>query len=1047
MADIKKLPDSRVSAVVEEDESEEERFDYTDSEDQEEDNSMLTVAGSPRRIKPWSFMDAFNPKKQALAIAREIDAKKGIKLELPPKSQPSVSETATAESSTQSTIRRVPSGAKAPPTGHNLRASTPVESGLETGASNDAHDQSIGDVAGQSTPLTMAKITNGKPRETQQEVTGVSKGSSQQTDNEVTIGLRRETMLLRDEISKLNAQILKQQAVQTERDSELKVVEKALAERNNETDSLKKLQQTKDAELRSTVEQLDETKRLLDISERNRLQDSETNSTSIKNLRDEIARKDSTIDEARERAAKIEEKLDKRREQLETAIDELQDRLNAEREAAFKDLRASNADWQKRLDEKEAKFAAVREEYESESRKKICSLQDTLTKKNDDFHNVQRDLRDKHKELEERNLAIEQTNNRFNELQSQQKSISEELAKKEEKLEQVEKELKNVKSSKEELEISNGKEVRNLESQIERLENDLKRSHSAYSEVQSEVTGLSKKLQQANEDNTKLQNDEKLLKSSQDELQKKLAIVEEDLESKKQANDKLQSELQVFKDETRLYKQKNSDRLDAASQLNMQLKDKLKSLTDSHSNLKAKEKDGQAQLQASLKVNEELKIVSAKANDTIEDLRRNCENTQQALQEEQQAHESTTKNAHKVEEYSEGLTKFIENLTLFDLPIGSIMLHTFKKDHQVTCLDPFLTAKNTDILGFHSKNHDQKHNDLEKKLDHLHLKNQQLLSQIETKWKTLVDSQKREISQHILAIDDTKAKLKEAEEKLQDRESRCEKLQDEKSIMLKQKEELIQDKMSLNNQISALQGSTLTDEQNKIDQLLKQIEEVTTDISAIREQVKLESTENAKLKATTEDQKTHLEKLKTTLKNQQALLEGQRDLEKLLNDNKEELTRLQEVCDNQQTDLEEKTVRIRHLEGDDSRSITFEIARQSRPDITKELYDKLMISKVDSIDMIELQNIVKNLILLLEIPFNKLTKKGPLVAMYLKYERPIFSHFANRLHFDLFNEAIDLKRFTNEAYDQYTQTHNMATIKHPLEVCLENLYQRLASRL
>lgn len=105
-----------------------------------------------------------------------------------------------------------------------------------------------------------------------------------------------------------------------------------------------------------------------------------------------------------------------------------------------------------------------------------------------------------------------------------------------------------------------------------------------------------------------------------------------------------------------------------------------------------------------------------------------------------------------------------------------------------------------------------------------------------------------------------------------------------------------------------------------------------------------------------------------------------------------------------------------------------------------------MISKVDSIDRVELQNIVKNLILLLEIPFNKLTKKGPLVAIYLKYERPIFSYFANRLHFELFNEAIDMRRFTNEAYDQYTDTHNMNTIKHPLESCLENLYQKLVSR-
>ncbi|QLL32512.1 hypothetical protein HG536_0D00340 [Torulaspora globosa] len=1083
MADIKKLAASCVSAVVEEeDESEEERFDYTDSEGQDQDDSMLTVAGSPRRIKPWSFMDTFNPKKQALAIAREIDAKKGIKLELPPKPQPPPSDAATGESSTLSTIRRVPSGAKPPPSGHNLRASTPVEAPLENGASSNEHDQSIGEVAGQSTPLTLAKITSGKPREVQDDVIGVSKSSSQPTEDELISGLRRETMLLKDEISKLKAQVVQQNSIQAERDNQLKAMSKALEDRKNELEAVKMLQQSKDSQISSAMEQLDEVKRLLEVSERNRIQESETNGIMVKNLRDEISRKDDLIEEARKRLLEVEERHDQRREKLETTIDELKERINSEREAAFNELRTSNSEWQKRLDDKEAKLVAITEEYESEYRKKLSKAQDDLSARMDELHNVQKELKEKCNELEHKNSIIENAKKSYDELQSQHTSIKEELKMREENVEQLQKQLKNARSSQEELESSNGKAIKKLEAHIDQLESDLKRlrqlqktlqsdtnqykeklqtiekqnneltrelqrSKSARNDLQSEVAELMRKLQLANTDNERLQNNEQLLKSSESQLRNELCLIRENLRNANDVNNKLQDEMQALKNEAELYRKENKEKLGTALYLNEQLKKEVESLTESRDGLEKEQKDIEAQLQESLKEKERLKALYAEANEIIKELRRSFESVQEELHEEQQAHENTTKNAHKIEEYSEDLSKFIENLTLFDLHIGSIMLHTFKKDHQITCFDPFLTAKNTDVVGFHCKSHDRKHHDLEKKVEHLNLKNQELLSQIENQWKILVESQKREISQQKRVIDGIEAKSKELDNRCQERELRCEKLQDEKAMMLKEKDELIQEKMALTNQISALKGSTMTDEQKKINHLVEQIEEVTGTISVIREQVRAESAENIRLKATIENKEAQLKDLQNKLKDQVALLQHQEDLENLLKDNRNELSNLQEICDRQQVDIEEKTYKLQKLQGDDSKSITFHIARQSRPDITKDLYDKLMISQVDSIDMVELQNIVKNLILLLEIPFNKLTKKVPLVAMYLKYERPIFSHFANRLHFDVFNEAIDMKRFTNEAYDQYTETHNMAAIKHPLEACLENLYQRLVSRL
>lgn len=1038
MADIEKLNDPCVSAVKEEEEgeaSEEERFDYTDSEDHEEDKSMLTVPASPRRIKPWSFMDTFNPKKQALAIAREIDAKRGIKLELPAKQpQTSVSETGTTEeSSTQSTIRRVPSGAKAPPTGHNIRASTPVESDLENGRSHNAHDSSIGDVAGQSTPLTLAKITNGGSSETRNEVIGVSNGSSRPLEDELLNGLRRETKLLKEEISKLKAQVLEQSSIQAGRDNELATITKALEERDKEVQFLKNAKQLNES---SSHEQIDELKRLLQASEEDRLQAEKTNGNIISNLRDEIKRKDGIIDETRKRTSEIEERSDKRREKLEKTIDELKDKMSSEREDTFKELRAVTAEWQRRLDDKETKFSKMKEEYESDYRSKLSKIQEELANKGDDLRDIQRELNHKCKELDEARGLKDDLQTKHEKFEATKK---EEIQTLESHITQLEADLLNLHELQKTLKSENGEYRRKLQStekRSEELTRELQLSKSSRNELHSELTALSKKLEVATTNNEKLQKSQELLKSSENELRKKISILNEKIKSDTDKNNQLQSDLQTLKQETENLKKQSKEKLDNASHANKQLKDELQSLTQKRDKLETERKEAEAKLKETLDLQNELATLSS----TYLSL-------QKSLHEEQQAHEITTKNARKVEEYSNALTKFIENLTLFDVQIGSIMMHTFNKDHNVGCLDPFLVARNKDITGFHMKGYDQKHQILEKRIDLLNLKNQELTSQIENQWKVQVESQKREISQQKQALDDIGENCKEVEKKCKELELRFEKSQDEKAAMLKQKEELIQEKVTLNDQISVLKSSTVVDEQRRITELIKQIEEVSTNISAIREQIKFDSTENNRLKVTIENQQKQLTKLKSKCEEQEVALDTQKGLETLLASRSEDLVNLQDVCYKQRVELEEKARRLQNLEGKNSRRITFEIARQSRPDITRDLYDRLMIAKVDLIDMVELQNIVKNLILLLEIPFNKLTKKGPLVAIYLKYERPIFLHFANRLHIDLFNEAIDIKRFTNEAFDQYTDSHNMAAIKHPLEACLENLYQRLITRL
>ena len=83
---------------------------------------------------------------------------------------------------------------------------------------------------------------------------------------------------------------------------------------------------------------------------------------------------------------------------------------------------------------------------------------------------------------------------------------------------------------------------------------------------------------------------------------------------------------------------------------------------------------------------------------------------------------------------------------------------------------------------------------------------------------------------------------------------------------------------------------------------------------------------------------------------------------------------------------------------------------------------------------------MKQLVVLLEVPYTKLRRKIPLIAIYLKYERNLYGYFANRLYYSRFNVPIDSQLLTHEAYMQYQRTGDIDGIVHPLGECLDNLY-------
>ena len=139
--------------------------------------------------------------------------------------------------------------------------------------------------------------------------------------------------------------------------------------------------------------------------------------------------------------------------------------------------------------------------------------------------------------------------------------------------------------------------------------------------------------------------------------------------------------------------------------------------------------------------------------------------------------------------------------------------------------------------------------------------------------------------------------------------------------------------------------------------------------------------------------------------------------------------------------------RFGNLEGNTSERITIKNILQSRPDISAEECNFLMVEQIDSANLTTLQNTVKEIVLAVGIPYPKLRRKIPLLAIKLKYENIMLSNFAQRLHRQVYSQEMNLKKFTDQAYYDFMSTRRMDSIDHHLERCLDHLYDHILEKM
>lgn len=135
---------------------------------------------------------------------------------------------------------------------------------------------------------------------------------------------------------------------------------------------------------------------------------------------------------------------------------------------------------------------------------------------------------------------------------------------------------------------------------------------------------------------------------------------------------------------------------------------------------------------------------------------------------------------------------------------------------------------------------------------------------------------------------------------------------------------------------------------------------------------------------------------------------------------------------------------LRVLKGDDT-------ARLSIKDIRCPLLDdltleSLQLDKIDRLNIIESQNLLKKISICLETPLNKLERKITLANLLIRNELVISLDFINHLYFHFFNVDLDFASFTSDAYLQYRNLGKLDKIRHPLEPYLKKLEVLLIER-
>lgn len=316
--------------------SKDEKFDYEDEVSDENDDTgiSLTKVRAEQGFSLRSFIDQINAKTKALAIARELDAQRGIMHQDATMSAGSIDSTTSTSTDAQRSqdppqtfakVRRIPSGARASTAEPNLGASTPMK---DVSQNNNPHNQTINDLLVQSTPINTSKSAptsrNAQPRDLLKEkFIENHKANSERSGELVHEEDLLETMQLHDEIEAYKK-------VHSEQEGKIRSLEQTVGKHEENASELR-------AQLHELQVRLKEQEELVANFQKSKNTDLEEHQRIIQDLRkcqEAIKSKDEEIFSMKEDTVQLRRERESINAENRAKLHEMQDVINAKGEYA-----------------------------------------------------------------------------------------------------------------------------------------------------------------------------------------------------------------------------------------------------------------------------------------------------------------------------------------------------------------------------------------------------------------------------------------------------------------------------------------------------------------------------------------------------------------------------------------------------------------------------------------------------------------------------------------------------------------------------------------
>lgn len=144
--------------------------------------------------------------------------------------------------------------------------------------------------------------------------------------------------------------------------------------------------------------------------------------------------------------------------------------------------------------------------------------------------------------------------------------------------------------------------------------------------------------------------------------------------------------------------------------------------------------------------------------------------------------------------------------------------------------------------------------------------------------------------------------------------------------------------------------------------------------------------------------------------------------DKSIDDSKTTMKEFEKTIQDVKRDSEDSLSRLVGEKGD-------QITPQKFPELSS-VYDELELSLVDNLTLTQTQNLIKNLLLNLNIPFNRVKTQVPHIVKRLEHEGTL-AEFASRTHLLLYGQEMDIGK--------YLQEHN----DHKLQQCTTQMFKNI----